>query len=327
MPRSANQKKKLMILRKILLERTDENRVLTMRELISALAANDIRAERKSVYDDINALRELGLDVRVKRGKSVGYYVDERDFGPAELKLLADAVSSSKFITESQCRELMQKLAALAGANDRKYLNRSVYVSNRVRGEAGSEIYKSIDVLFEAMNADRQVSFKYFNWNAKKQKEYRRGGEKYTVSPWSLIWDDSHYYLAAFDSGRHEMRHYRVDKIESAAMIEESRREGEHEFKRYDVGTACEGSMFGMFGGRTETVTLRCDNSCANTMIDRFGRGVTVLNDGDSFRIHVKIVPGETFYGWVAGYAGKVRIISPDWVKEQFEETVKKSIE
>ena len=330
MARSTNQKKKLIILRDILLERTDACRLLSVNDMISALAAYGIKAERKSIYDDIEVLRELGLDIRSariasRRGRSVGYYVAQRRFELPELKLLADAVSASRFISDKKSRELIEKLASLAGANDRKTLNRAVYVSGRER-YMNEEIYLNIDVIFEAISADNNIEFRYFGWNAEKKKVFRRMGEKYNVSPMSLVWDDSNYYLVGFDLSCSEIRHYRVDRMQDVRRIDGTKRQGAEEFNRYDMGDACEGSMFGMFGGKTETVALRCDNSLANVMIDRFGSDLVILNDGESFRIHVKVVPGETFYGWVAGFSGRVKILSPENIVLNYKETINQSV-
>ena len=167
MPRSTNQKKKLPILRRILLERSDENHPLTMKEIISALAAHGIKAERKSIYTDLETLRDLGLDIRVVRSKTVGYYVSERDFELPELKLLVDSVRASKFITERKSASLIKKLSSLANVHDRKALNRVVFVSNRVK--SGNEgIYISIDKIHDAIEANIDISFKYFQWNSSK---------------------------------------------------------------------------------------------------------------------------------------------------------------
>ena len=324
MPKSANQKKKLILLRGILLEKTDGEHGISMAEIINSLAAYGIKAERKSIYDDLNALRELGLDVQMRRDRGVTYYVKDRDFSSAELKLLADAAGSSKFIPLEKSRELNKKLASLAGSGERKSLKRDFYVSNRADGQ-NADIYKNIDVISESINEDCDVEFKYFGWDARKNKSFHRDGRKYRVSPWSLIWDDSNYYLAGYDHEYKEIRHYRVDKMQAAVSLPETRRTGKEEFEKYDVAGACAGAMFGMFGGTAERVTLRCASSCANVMIDRFGRNTVILNDGETFRIHVNVVPGETFYGWVAGFGGKVSVLAPERVAREYAELLKKA--
>ena len=324
MVKSANQKKKLMVLRGILLEKTDSGHGISMSELIRSLAAHGIKAERKSVYDDLNALRELGVDVKTKRGRGVSYYVGEREFSSAELKLLADAAGSSKFIPLEKSRELNEKLASLAGVNERRSLKRDFYVSSRGSGR-NDDIFKNIDVIFDSINDDRDMEFRYFGWDARKNKKYHRGGRTYRVSPWSLIWDDSNYYLAGYDHESKEMRHFRVDTMENAASLPESKRTGRDKFEKYDVASACAGAMFGMFGGKPERVTLRCDEALANVMIDRFGQSTVILNDGDTFSIHVNVVPGETFYGWVAGFGGRVRVLAPEQVAAEYSALLKKA--
>ncbi len=321
MPRSTNQKKKLPILRRILLERSDETHPLTMKELISALAAHGVTAERKSIYSDLETLRELGLDVRTARGKTVGYYVGTREFELPELKLLVDAVRASKFITERKSSSLIKKLSSLANVHDRKALNRAVFVSNRVKS-GNEDIYGNVDRIHEAMEADVDITFKYFQWTADKKKELRRNGARYCVSPWSLVWDDSNYYLVGFDKTSREIRHYRVDKM-LEARVEDTARVGGEEFKKYDIASYS-GAVFGMFGGKAERVTLSCTNRLANVMLDRFGSNIPILKDGvDRFRITVNIVTGPIFFGWVMSFGGEVRIISPESAARELDAIAK----
>ncbi len=317
MPRSANQKKKLAVLRSILLERTGVGHPMTMKEIIRALDTYGISAERKSIYDDIETLRELGTDIRTVRGKTVGYYVAERDFELAELKMLVDAVRSSKFITESKSAQLIKKLSSLAGAHDRNALNRVVFVSNRAKS-MNEDIYTTVDRIHEAIEQNLCIRFRYFSWTYDKKKELRKGGEFYNVSPWSLVWDDSNYYLIGFDNDKQELRHYRVDKM-LRTSVTDSARIGREEFEKYDI-TSYSGAVFGMFGGKPERVALSCAKSRANVIFDRFGTDITVLDDGDSFRIHATIVPSPVFIGWVLGFGGDVKVLSPDHVVQTLKE-------
>ena len=318
MARSANQKKKLSVLRSILLENSDESHPLTMRELINSLAAHGISAERKSVYSDLESLRELGLDVRAVRGKSAGYYVASRDFELPELKLLVDAVRASKFITEKKSAELIKKLASYANVHDRKSLNRMVFVSNRVKS-MNEEIYTTVDIIHDAMEENVDIAFKYFQWTHEKKKELRRDGALYLVSPWSLVWDDSNYYLVGYDTESQSIRHFRIDKMLKTQKTAQ-KRSGQDEFKAYDI-TSYSGAVFGMFGGRAEHVTLSCKNRLANVMIDRFGKDVTVMNESsDRFRITVNVAASPVFLGWVLSFGGEVKIISPEHIRQKLEE-------
>ena len=321
MPRHVNQKKKLPILRSILLERSDETHPLSMKELIAALKAHGINAERKSIYNDLETLKELGLDIRTVRGRTVGYYVGSREFELPELKLLVDAVRASKFITEKKSASLIKKLAQLANMHDRKALNRAVFVSNRTK-TGNEDIYGTVDRIHDAMEADVDITFKYFQWTASKEKELRRNGSRYCVSPWSLVWDDSNYYLVGYDRDSRAIRHYRVDKMLDA-RVEDTRREGREEFEKYDINSYS-GAGFGMFGGAVERITLSCTNRLANVMLDRFGSSVPILKDGDDrFRITVNVAASPIFFGWVIGFGGEVKIISPESAVGEVERLLK----
>ncbi|MBQ4317410.1 MAG: WYL domain-containing transcriptional regulator [Clostridia bacterium] len=322
MPRSANQKKKLSILRSAFLERSDETHPLTMKDLIDTLASHGISAERKSVYNDIEALRELGLDICTVRGKTTGYFLGSRDFELPELKMLVDAVRASKFISEKKSARLIKKLSSLANVHDRKALNRAVFVSNRAKTENESTYY-TVDAIHEAMEDNKNITFKYFRWTSEKKKEFRKNGERYNVSPWSLVWDDSNYYLIGYDLDSCEIRHYRVDKMWQPE-ITKTERSGEEEYKKYDI-SSYSGAVFGMFGGKPERVTLSCDNRLANVMLDRFGSDITLLKDGDGrFKITVTVVPSPIFLGWVISFGGEVEIISPDFVANEMKTLLEK---
>ena len=175
MPRSANQKLKLLCLCKILWERTDEEHPLTVPELIQALEAWDIRAERKSIYDDMEALRTFGLDVQNRKGKAPGWFLGERPFQLAELKLLVDAVQSSKFITQRKSRELIRKLESQASVHQARQLQRQVFVSGRVK-VMNESIYYNVDKLHAAIASKRAITFQYFDYNMYRQKVFRRNG-------------------------------------------------------------------------------------------------------------------------------------------------------
>ncbi len=317
MPRSSNQKRKLAVLREILSEHTDAEHPMTMKEIIKELGAKGISAERKSIYDDIEVLRVLGTDIQTKRGKTVGYYVANRDFELPELKLLVDAVRSSRFIPEKQSNQLIKKLTHLAGAYDRPSLNREMFVSNKAKS-LENDLFKTVDIIHEAIEKDRDITFFYFSWTVRKEKELRRGGEKYQISPWSLVWDDSNYYLVGFDVKNQEIRHFRVDKMLKANGTDIPRT-GKTEFDRFDISSYAN-AAFGMFGGKMEKVTLRCAKRLANVMLDRFGRDTVILNDIDTFRITVNIIPSPVFLGWIWSFGKEVEIISPEYVKEQFRE-------
>ena len=208
-----NQKLKIMYLMKILLEETDEDHDLTLNEIVEKLKAYNVTAERKSLYSDIENLRTFGLDIiGMQYGKTYHYKVASRQFQLVELKLLVDAVQSSRFITEKKSDELIAKLESYASKYEAKKLARQVNVNGRVK-TMNERIYYSVDKIHEALNEESQIKFQYFTWTADKKMELKHGGAYYSVSPWALCWDDEKYYLVGYDNREYKIKHFRVDKM------------------------------------------------------------------------------------------------------------------
>ena len=317
MPRSANQKLKLLCLCKILWERTDEEHPLTVPELIQALEAWDIRAERKSIYDDMEALRTFGLDVQNRKGKAPGWFLGERPFQLAELKLLVDAVQSCRFITKRKSRELIRKLESQASVHQARQLQRQVYVDRRVKS-MNESVYYTIDKLHTALAAGRGVTFHYFEYNVKKEKVFRREGKRYTVYPYGLVWDNENYYLVGWDAAKEEVRHYRVDKIADLTVTclqgGGKGRAGDFDMASYAA------KHFGMFSGREGKVRLRCVNAMVGVILDRFGQEVMLVPDGpDHFTVTVDAVVSPQFFGWLFGLGEGVELTAPTWAVEAFQ--------
>ncbi len=322
MSKSANQKLKLLYLLKILLEYTDEDHPLTVAEIISHLAGYDISAERKSIYSDIELLREYGIDIEAVKSKTYGYYVASRDFELPELKLLVDAVQSSKFITRKKSAELIKKIEGLAGKHQAKDLERQVFVANRIK-TMNESIYYTVDYIHSAISGNCKISFKYFEWTSDKEKILKHDGKDYIISPWALTWDDENYYLVAYDSEAELIKHYRVDKITGIKLLDE-KREGEESFAEFDMAIYSK-SVFGMFGGRAEYVSLLCHESLAGVVIDRFGSDVVFLKrDGGYFEITVSVVLSSQFYSWVFGFGERMTILSPEKARDGFLEQLER---
>ncbi len=316
MARGANQKLKPLILQQVLLERSDEDHPLTVPELIDALEPWEVKAERKSIYDDMQALQEFGLDVQCRKGKNSGWFVGERPFQLAELKLLVDAVQSCKFITKRKSDDLIHKLEALTSVHQARQLQRQVYVDRRVK-TMNESVYYSIDKLHAALASGRAVSFKYFDYNVAKEKVFRREGRRYTVYPHGLIWDNENYYLVGCDAARKEVRHYRVDKMAELAVTCLKTEEG-GQGSGFDVA-AYAGKHFGMFSGREGRVRLRCDQGMVGVVLDRFGQDVMLVPDGeDHFTVTVDAVVSPQFYGWLFGLGDRVELQAPGWAVDGF---------
>ena len=316
LPKSMRQKMKLLYLIDIFSRESDDEHVLSINDLIRRLDSLGIKSERKSIYNDIDCLREYGVDIERRDGKNGGYFIAERDFELPELKLLVDAVQSSKFITASKSSKLIKKIGSLCSEYEERKLDRSVFVANRVKA-MNESIYFNVDAIHNAMTENRKIQFRYFEWKIDGQKHFRNNGDFYRASPWSLVWDDEYYYLVAFDEKSRELRHYRVDKMSSISELDEER-EGKNCAEDFDTALYSK-QMFGMFGGESAIVTLLCENSLAGVIFDRFGRDIIPrFPDKGHFEIDVRVSVSPVFIGWVFGFNGKIKIISPDFAREEY---------
>jgi len=318
MPKGTNQKFKLYRLAQIMLEKTDEDHFITMPEIMSELAKYDITADRKSIYTDLKDLYELGIEVQ---GEPVGnryhYHVVSRAFELPELKLLVDAIQSSKFITEKKTTDLIQKLETLVSKYDAQKLQRQVYVTGRIK-TMNESIYYAVDAIHNAISENKKIRFQYFQWNVKKEMELRHGGAYYHISPWGLSWDDENYYMVGYDSDARKIKHYRVDKMLHIEMIDE-KRDGRDHFKKLDMAEYSRKS-FGMYGGKEQNVKLLVKNELAGVMIDRFGNDIMMFPaDDDHFTINVDVRVSGPFIGWIISLGEGVKIVSPDEVVEQMK--------
>lgn len=315
MAKAANQKLKLLYLSRILLERTDALHVMSVPDLIAALAEYEIRAERKSIYDDIEALRLYGLDIERRSERPSGYYIASRSFEMPELKLLVDAVQSSKFITHKKSAELISKIESLASVYEARDLQRQVYVSGRIKA-MNESIYYNVDKIHAAISEDRQITFTYFEWTVEKKRQLRRGGALYTVSPYALIWDDENYYLLAFDAPADQIKHYRVDKMMHIEMGQAARA-GQQVFARLDMASYTK-RVFGMFGGNIEQVKIEFTDRLAGVVIDRFGKDIYMRKtDEHHFLIVAEVEVSPLFLSWVLGFGREAKILSPPQLAAQ----------
>ena len=316
MARSANQKLKCLYLRQFLLENTDEAHPVTVSQMIDYLARHDIAAERKSIYDDIDGLRSYGLDIESRKAQDGGYFIANREFQLPELKLLVDAVQSSKFLSLRKSNELIAKLEKLASRHEAQALRRQVYVTHRIKN-MNESIYYNVDALHSAIAAGSRITFRYFDWDMNGKKKYRHEGKRYRISPWALLWDDENYYLVGYDAEHAERRHYRVDKMESITQTGEERL-GKELFAGFDPA-AYSRKVFGMYGGEPQKVTLRFESSMSNIVFDRFGRELILTPDREGgFTVTVEVVPSPQFFAWLTGLGAPVKILSPQPIVQQF---------
>ena len=319
MARSSFQKLKILYVMDYLLKRSDENHPVTVAQLIGELESHGISAERKSIYDDLESLREYGLDIlQTGSGKNSGYYVASREFELPELKLLVDSVQSSKFITYKKTLSLIKKIESLTSVYDAQLLRRQLYVKNRIK-TMNESIYYNVDELHRGIAENRKIRFHYFEYTVRKERRFRRDGAWYVLSPYALSWDDENYYLVGFDSEAGIIKHFRVDKMADIQVTEEPR-DGEEIYAALDMGVYAR-KTFGMFTGEETSVRLRFEKDLVGAVIDRLGRDVMLVPDGeDHFTVPTDVIVSPQFFAWVLGFGNKAKILEPESVVRKLRE-------
>lgn len=315
------QKLKMLYLVKIFSEETDDAHMLTMPEIIARLASYGVNADRKTLYQDFRELKDFGLDIITdKVGKNYYYSLGSRDFELPELKLLVDSVQSAKFITDRKSHQLIRKLESLVSVHEAKQLHRQVIMSGRIK-TMNESIYYNVDKLHEAINENRQIMFRYSDWNLKKVMTPRFEGMWYHRSPWALVWDDEKYYVVVYDSKHDQVTHYRVDKMTDIRITDEPR-EGKEAFRTFNIAHYTN-TLFGMYSGDETRVTLEAENHMVGVLIDRFGKDIIIAPVDDShFRTTVTVAVSNQFLGWIIALGGGVKIVAPDSVVSRMQDLI-----
>lgn len=327
MSKGTNQKLKLSYLTKIMLAKTDDEHSLTMPQIIDELKKYDITAERKSIYTDIEDITDkLGIEIiKEQIGRETFYHVASRDFELAEVKLLIDAIQSSKFITQKKSRTLIDKIKGLVSEHQAKQLQRQVFITDRVKN-MNESVYYNVDAIHTAINNNHKIRFRYFKWDVTKELVPRHGGEYFTISPWALTWNDENYYLIAFDDWAKKIKHYRVDKMMNISVLEEVR-EGKKAFKESDIMSYCR-TRFGMFDGEMKKVQIQFDNDICSPFFDRFGQDIIIHKvDEKHSEVMVDVAVSSQFLGWMFALGEKAKVIGPPEVMEQMSEALEKVLE
>ena len=318
MPKSENQKLKLLYLQKMLLEETDEEHTLTVNAIIERLELVGIKAERKSIYDDIKDLQKFGMDIICLRCRANEYFVGNRDFSLSELKLLADVVETSKFITRKKIIKLTKKLGTLSCCHKAKTLQRRVLMRNRIENMHDS-VYEVIDKLHRAIAAKKKVSFNYWGWNLDEHEKIRENVAKCIVNPCVLSWDNGNYFLAVYNNEAEDFMYYRVDKMAEVTILKTACNFTNMK-KDIDVSVHTK-KYFGMHIGKVRKVELYFDHSLLGVVIDRFGQAVVIKkNDGIGFIISVDIIVNSAFFAWLVELGTNAKILEPETILKEFKE-------
>ncbi len=310
MPKSDNQKLKIFYILDYLQKNSHQEHPVRAAELLSMLERqHNIVCDRKTVYSDIAALIDYGVDIVSIPGKNGGYYIASRNFELPELKLLIDAVQSSRFLTEKKSRELIEKLCNQCSVHDARLMRRDVLVSGRVKS-MNETVYYNVDAIQEAIAQNRQITFRYFDWGLDGKRKYR--DKDYQASPYGLCQDNENCYLLAH-SQRHGITSYRLDRMTEIQLLPESRTPCPELTGKALVEHA--NRLFQMYSGEEATVKLRFHRSLINVVMDRFGRDTMLIPDGEEhfvFTVNVAVSP--MFLSWVIGFGAKAKVLYPQSV-------------
>lgn len=319
MSKGVNQKLKLSYLTKIMLTKTDDEHGLTMPQILHELGQYGITAERKSIYADFEDMTDkLGIEIiKEQEGRETYYHVGAREFELAEIKLLIDAIQSSKFITQTKSRELITKIKGLVSEHQAKQLQRQVYINDRVK-TMNESVYYNVDDIHTAINQNKKIRFQYYKWNIRKELVPRHNGAWYVVSPWALTWNDENYYMVAYDDREQKIKHFRVDKMMKLSVTEEAR-EGKDIFGNFDMAAYSKMS-FGMYGGKKTKVHIRFPNYMCGVFIDRFGKEISLRRiDAEYSELRVDVAVSYQFFGWIFSLGKDVKVTGPKAVVEQMK--------
>ena len=314
-----------LYLTKILYEKTDEEHFLTTAQLMHILEEQyGIKSHRQTIKADIELLKQFGMEIEEVKSTQNRYNLLERRFDVPELKLLIDAVESSKFITASKSKELVDKLSTLASEHASAKLKRNVSCEGRVKS-GNEEIFLIVDAINEAINANKKISFQYFQYDVRKQQKLKRNGDPYTITPLHLVWYGDYYYMVGVYDYKQHIGSFRIDRIAKRPVLLDE--EGTPAPEGFDINEHIN-TAFRMFNSDRAEVELICDNDVMDSIIDRFGKDVTTYaNDMTSFRAVVDIAVSNVFYSWVFAFEGKVKIKAPQEIKEKYIMMLKTAID
>lgn len=312
-------KSKILYLYKLLDETTDENNPISTTEIIDKLGELGISVTRKTVASDIALLIEFGVDVISVRSSQNLYYIGSRDFELAEVKLLVDAIESSKLVTVKKSKQLVSKLSKMVSFQQAKELDRQIFIDKRVKPK-NENIYYIIDSLHTAIADSKQTTFKYIDYNGDKEKVFKHEGMVYNVSPYALAWNDDHYYLIGYCSNHKRISKFRVDRLAKLKITDKPYVPAPDGFSVAEYVK----SVFSMYDGDLVTVELKCTNDLMKVIIDKFGEDVKTVSLGSNcFKAIVNVSVSPTFFGWAFQFSNNMSILAPQKVKDSYVEMLK----
>lgn len=311
---TANKVEQVLLLQQFLNEKTDDQHTVTVADILAYWREHEIEAGRKSVYSAVEALKKSGVDVNCENRTQNHYFIGERLFELPELKLLVDAVESSRLITAKKSERLIRKLGKLTSDMQAEELNRHIYMAGMVK-PTNEAVYYIVDMLHAAIQRKRKVAFQYFEYTVQKKKVLKHDGYRYRLSPYALIWNRDFYYVVGWSEKHGKVAQFRVDRMTSTEILDDVA----YAVRGFDPAVYAE-KVFGMYPVQCDTIQLLCENSMMRYVIDRFGEDVrtTTVDDGH-FVVKVNVAPSPPFLGWVFAFGGKIRITGPAYVLEEMK--------
>lgn len=318
-------KKKLLLTAEYLMQNSDEENPVTTAEIIEMLERNGINCERKSVYADIEALIDFGLDIiKTKQGKG-GWFVASREFEEVEIRLLIDAVQSANFITPAKSKKLIKNISSLCSASQMKKLSSRVYIDNRVKSD-NETIYYSIDEIGKAIDEGRQIECDYAKCRTVAKIKNSVCAEKHLIlNPYAMIWSADHYYLVANNPNYDNLMHLRIDRMRNVKVVQNSTVRSFSEVSeytdRFDVADYSK-KVFNMFSGETEDIELHCSIDILEQILDRFGEDAGLredFNESEMFFVRVKAAISDGLISWMMQFSDKLEVVYPNSLREEMK--------
>lgn len=316
-------KRRIFVLLRLLYEQTDEEHQMTSDELVEYLKEKKVPANKKTLKSDIDLMTEAGLDIVTVSSKPNRYFWGSRHFEVPELKLLIDAVSSSRFITQKKSEQLVKKLTELVSVNQKSELKRHLYATNRVK-TSNESIFYTVDTINQAITQKRRITFKYTEYDGEKNIVFRNGGEVYELSPYALFWNEDYYYVVGYSEKHGNVSVFRVDRLYKPEITKKEAAPKPEGFNLDDYSR----QIFEMYDGEMVKVQIKCKNELMKYVIDRFGEGVKtrVLSD-DEFTAEMEVALSPNFYAWVFRFGGAIKILAPEKAVDEITEMAKAMIE
>lgn len=315
-----DKKGRLLALREFLYKYTDEQHPATTQELIEEMAKQGYPGNRKTIKDDIDVLNKFGMDIVINVSRGNSFFMGERRFELPELKLLVDAVSSSRFISTGKSDALIKKISSMASVYQQEQIAPRIYTADRIKTD-NTQLYYVVDKLIEAVQEKKKVRFQYQEYDADKKKILRNNGELYVNSPYGCLWNDDYYYLIGYSDKHCKVVTFRIDRIIDLEVIDEN---AVPEPEGFTVAGYVKTSIE-MYDGEEQQVELLCDNKLMKSVIDRFGEYIQTEKVSESkFKATITVAASKTFYAWAFRFAGQMQIVSPEAMKQEYMEMARK---